>query len=168
MKPIHASALAAKVAAVNAANAEAKRLYPLLVAAFAPLYGQKVIKATGGLLESVRSLIPALPTYATTGNRLNAFVRTSGDYSLVCEVTASELYEYPGSHSSQYHTVLLYFCDLSGQLAKAPTGGGDWVLKARTDYTAAEVAALRETHRKAKEAASAALSALHEFGEYDR
>lgn len=165
----HASLLAAKVAAVNRANTEAKRLYPLLVAAFAPFYGEKVVKADGSLTQKAREALPVLPTYSTTGNRVNAWVRNSHGYSLICEVRVSENCEDRlGYWTSQSHEVLIYFCDLDGQNAKAPSGGGDWVLTARTDYAEADVIALREAHNKAKKAASDAASALHPFGEYDR
>ena len=165
---IHPNALAAKVAAVNAANTEAKRLYPLLVETLKPFYGQKVIKVDGTLLASVAKVLPEMPSYQTTGNRINCY-RNNSSYSVGFVIRVSELYTARDYTSQSSHEVFLYICDLKGQVAAPVTGsGGEWVLTARTDYTEGEVCELREAYKVAKEAADKAQSALHPFGEYDR
>lgn len=164
----HANALAAKVAAVNRANAEARRLYPLLVAAFAPYYGQKVIKVNGDVLASVEKTLPPLPGWGDTANRLCVYRNRVSSYALSYVVKVSENYAGPHGDQCVYHEVTIYPCDLDGPNAKAPSGGGEWVLTARTDWTAEEVSALRVTAAKAREAARNAESALQPFGEYDR
>lgn len=164
----HSSPLAAKVAAVNRAHQMARELYPALVNAFKPFHGQKVIKVNGDLLASVEKTLPKLPGWGDTDNRACVFRSRSSSYSIVYTVKASENYTASHGCSSAYHEVSLYVCDLDGQTAKPVSGGGDWVLTARTDYTEAEVAQLRKTAEEARKAAQDAESACHFFGLYDR
>lgn len=165
----HSSALAAKVAAVNRAHQMARELYPALVNAFKPFHGCKAIKTNGDLLASVEKTLPKLPGWGDTENRACVFRSRSSSYSLAYTVKASENYTREhGGESCQYHEVTLYVCDLDGQTAKPVTGGGEWVVNARTDYTEAEVNQLRKTAEEARKAAQDAESACHPFGLYDR
>ncbi len=153
----HASALAAKVAAVNAANAYANELRPALVAALVPFIGSKVLKVTGELLEKVKA---ALPDFSHTVSF--SIYRHRSNYSLAWTVKTCELY---GEHSCIYHETTVYVCDLDNGVAKPLTGT---VSTFRTDYTEREVFDLRAACSAAKQAARTAESALFPFGEYDR
>ena len=162
---IHSSALAAKVAAVNAANAEAIRLHPILSAVFAPLIGSKIEKVDGPLLESVKKLMPALPNTVA----LSVF-RSPSRYSLVWTVKACESYD-GGTRFTNgciYHETSCYIGELDGAILKALVPFENTLKGVRTDWTENEVAALRAKAEATKKAASEALSALHPFGEYDR
>ena len=156
--PRQASALAAKVAAVNMAHEYANELRPILLAAFAPYVGQKILKTDGTLLQKVRETLPELPSHAG----LSVF-RRSESYSLVYTVKTCVSY---GEHSCTYHEVSLYLYRFDG-VTLAPWNGCQWE-NLRTDHTEAEVFALRQANTAAKEAASRAAAALYPFGEWDR
>ncbi len=153
----HSHALAAKVAAVNAANAYANELRPLLVAALAPFMGCKVEKVDGGLLNKVVAALPFMPSTVSL-----SVYRHRSNYSLAWTVKTCELY---GEHSCIYHETTVYVCDMENGVAKPLTGT---VGTLRTDYTEAEIFELRKLASAAREAARNAESALFPFGEYDR
>jgi len=161
----HSNALAAKVAAVNSANAEAQRLFPILSAIFAPLVGCKVEKVDGSLLASVAKLLPdPLSTFHV--------YRQSSRYSMAWIVKGSENYQTGHDIGTQYgtaayHEAVIYIGDLDGQTLKSLYGPEN-ITKLRTDYTAEQVAELRKVCSAAKQAARDAESALSHFGEYDR
>lgn len=154
----HPSALAAKIAAVNAANEAANELRPVLLAAFAPFFGEKILKTDGTLLEKVRKIVPELPS--TTA--LSVY-RHSASYSLVYYVKTCQGY---GAHSCVYHETPVYIGELDGATLKPLAGNPQ--TDGRTDHSEGEILALREVNAAAKRAASAAASALYPFGEYDR
>src|SRR5262245_42728896 len=153
--------LEAKVAAVNRANAYANELAPRLRAAFEPFLGQKIFTAAGPLMKSVKQVVDALNLPSNMSNRsLNVYRYNIGNtiYSVCYVVQANE--PEPGAS----HEVSVYVGEVSdGVLTKMMNGEAF-----RTDYTAANVQAARDTYQAAKKAASAAESALHPFGEYDR
>ena len=162
MMKIHTSVLAAKVAAVNAANAEAIRLFPVLSAVFAPLVGCKIEKVDGTLLQSVKKLVPELPN---TGP-LSVF-RHSSDYSLAYTVKTCE--SSPSNHTdcqiANYHEVNVYLGEMRGgillKLRLAPEG-------LRTDWTESEVIEARKIAEAAKQAARDAEGKIYPFGLFDR
>lgn len=154
----HASALAAKVAAVNSANAYANEIFPLLVIALAPFVGQQVEKAAGGLLEKVKRVLPLFPNTVAL-----SVYRNLSNYSLAWTVRTCAGY---GEHSCVYHETTVYIAKLSGGVLE-PWDGAPFE-PFRTDYTEAEVLTLRAANEAAKRAASAAASALYPFGEWDR
>lgn len=155
----HANALAAKVAAVNAANEAANELRPVLLATFAPFMGQKILKTDGTLLEKVRKIVPELP-----GTVALSVYRHSTSYSLVYYVKTCHGY---GEHSCVYHEAAVYVGELDGATLK-PLPPVNPQPNFRTDYTEAEIFDLRQKCKAAKEAARAAESALFPFGEFDR
>lgn len=157
----HTSPLAAKVAAVNSANAYANALFPLLSAALAPFMGQQVEKVAGGLLEKVKRALPVFTAPADSPS-LQVYRYPSG-YSLTWVVKTRELY---GPHSCVYHETSVFIANLRNGVAEKWDGAPFEPL--RTDYTEAEVCALREANTAAKKAASDAASALFPFGEFDR
>ena len=154
----HTSLLAAKVAAVNAANDYANKLFPLLSAALAPFMGEQVEKAAGGLLEKVKRALPVFPNTPA----LSVYRGGSG-YSLTWNVKTCELY---GEHGCAYHETPVFVANLRGGIAEKWDGVPFQPL--RTDYTDAEIFALRQANDAAKKAASAAAAALYPFGEWDR
>lgn len=154
----HTNALSAKVAAVNAANAYANEIFPVLSAALAPFMGQQVEKAAGGLLEKVKRALPIF----TDSHALSVY-RDGGGYSLRWTVKTCESY---GEFSCVYHETPVFIANLRNGVAEKWNGAPFATL--RTDYTEAEVLELRAKNDAAKRAASAAASALYPFGEWDR
>jgi hypothetical protein len=158
---VHASPIAAKVAAVNAANKLAMEIYPTLRAIFEPYVGQKVEKADGGLLAKIAKLLPDFPCKPG----LHVY-KLGSNYSLAwvvktCESSAGRQADY---QIANYHETTVYIGNVTGgvlsEFCKAP--------ELRTDYTVEAVEAAREAYRKAKQAADDAHGKLHPFGEYDR
>ena len=149
-------ALAAKVAAFNSAHKEANRLVPLVLAALAPFVGQKVMKATGGMMQKVKEALPEMPNTVP----LSIWLRDSHGYSLILNVKACQSY---GDHFCTYAEACPYVAELKdGILSKLYD-----FTPYRTDFTAGEVLEKRETLAKAKQAARDAESALYPFGEYE-
>jgi len=159
----HTSPLAAKVAAVNSANAYANALFPLLSAALSPFMGQQVEKVAGGLLEKVKRALPILPPFPVGAPLGWQVYRDPSGYALRWTVKACELY---GEHSCVYHEVSVFVANLRNGVAEKWNGAPFQPL--RTDYTEAEIFALRAANAAAKKAASEAASALFPFGEFDR
>ena len=157
----HTSALAAKVAAVNAANAHANYLAPLLAAALAPFMGQQIDKVEGGLLQKVKRALPVLVLDANSP-ALQVY-RDPSNYSLRFTVKTCELY---GEHSCVYHEASVFVANLRGGVAEQWGDTSPALL--RTDHTEAEVFALRQALDDARKAFSAAECALYPFGSFDR
>ncbi len=158
----HPNALAAKVAAVNRANTEANRLFPILAAALAPFVGQKVLRADNTLTEKVRKVIAPLYPAQTPG--LQVFADTGGGYSLRVNVKTFE--SVAGGGGCSYHETGLHLGSISGGIL-APWNGSTQEAR-RTDYSAAEVARLREVAETAREAARQAENACFPFGLFER
>lgn len=146
--------LAAKVAAVNAANGQALDLYNVLRGVFAPLVGEQVCKKDGGLLAKVERLLPPL-----TNTRELVVYRHPSEYVLAFVVRVSVVRDM----ECKYHEVCVEVGRLeSGRLVELSepfTGRADW--------TAKEVLAKREAYWDARKAAESFKSALGPFGEYD-
>ena len=157
----HTHALAAKVAAVNAANAHANYLAPLLTAALAPFMGQQVDKVGGGLLEKVKRALPIL-SVSVDSPALQVY-RDPSNYSLRFTVKTCELY---GEHSCVYHEAHLTLARLRNGVAEQWSDTPPALL--RTDYTEAEVLTLRKALDDARKAFSDAECALCPFGSFDR
>lgn len=151
------NATIAKVKAVNKAHGYANKLCADLQATFAPLVGQKIEKADGGLLAKVAKLLPEFPHSPS----LHVY-RYISNYSLAWSVKTCE--HIADTCGCLYYDVTVYVGDMrDGVLVKLSDP-----CVFRTDYTVAEVDAKREAYRAAKSAAGAAQSALYPFGEYDR
>lgn len=163
---LHKTALDAKVAATNAANDYANRIYPILADYFRGLVGCKVTKSDGELFKKIADGIPALPEPKDGPNRVSVYRSHSG-YALRWTVKACESYPsgpLPGDCCAAYSEQSVYVAVINGStIVRIFDFEPD-----RTDYTADEVKANREAYRKAKQAADAARSALEGFGEYDR
>lgn len=157
MSDIRESRLAAKVKAVNAANAYAVTLYDALTDIFRPLVGQVILKNGGDLLAKVAKLLPEFPH----GNSLMVY-KLSSAYSLAWVVKTSENVD--GDCTCLYHETTVYVGNVSGhtltELCKP--------LSLRSDYTVDEIRAARQRHNEAKRIADEARSALYPFGETDR
>ena len=152
----HPNALAAKVAAVNSANKYRNEIAEKWFAFFAPLDGQKVLKADGAFLQKIAESFPVLPNSPAL-----SVYQHSSRYSLCWVVKACELY---GEHSCIYHESALYIANFDGAILK----NMHTFEPARCDYTVAEVQNLRDNLRAARKALNHAESALGPFGEYDR
>jgi hypothetical protein len=149
--------LEAKVEARNLVAAEHNRLLPLLAAAFAPLVGQKILKADGSLMEKVIVKVMA-PVVPSAGIQI---YKLSSNYSLAFVVKACVLCDKGGC---VYDEATVYVGELDGSTLKAliapqplPTG-----------YTVAGVLEARKNLEAAKAAFSKAESAVWPFGSYDR
>lgn len=146
--------LTAKVAAVNRANEYATRLYAALVEQFAPLVGQKILKADGTLLAKYAGLVPNLPCTPD----LHVY-RHSSDYSLAWTVKTCE---FMPPNGCMYHEVTVYVGDLRGQtlekMAIHPFAG-------RTDFSVEEITGKRAAYESAKRVADELRNDLYPFGE---
>lgn len=151
------NALAAKVKAVNKANAEAAKLLPKLVEIFRPLVGQQVLKAAGGLLLKVEKVLPEFPD--THGLMV---YRHSSNYNLAWTVKTCENIE--GTHGCLYHEVTIYVGNLNGCVL---TDLNTTQMELRTDYTVEEIEAARKKYEEVRRIADEARSALYPFGEHD-
>ncbi len=157
----HASHLAARVAAVNRANAEANRLFPILAAAIAPFLGKKVVTAQGDRTQAFRKALD--PLCELSGAQFpQAFVSVLGGYTVTLEVRTRESY---GDHSCTYHDTAIYLGALrDGVLIERQNS----FEPLRTDYSADEVARLRIAAEQARDTAREAESACNPFGLFDR
>jgi hypothetical protein len=165
-KTIHPTTLAAKVAAVNRANAEANRLQPLFVEAFRPFLGSKVLKIDG-LVKKAEPILERLAPFVPDGYATPSVHRNRSLYSLsfdvkVCESSPgrSADYQIANNHETSFTVGELNGCDL----LKLST---DYVPQ-RTDYTVAEIIAKRERVAELEGQFNAAKSALYPFERYDR
>lgn len=155
--------LAAKVAAVNQANAAANSLYPQLRAVFEPLVGQTVIKVDGSLTQKVKNLLPALPN--TTA--LNVYYSPNSS-SLVWHVKACvnirpSQVQWLNCHTCVYYEISICVGFVRGQIL---TNLVDWK-DHRTNYTVEEVAQNIKAIDEAKNALNEARSRLCPFDETD-
>ena len=150
----HASALSAKVAAVNRANSVVNAMAPAYRAFFASLAGQKVTKADGSLTASVKAKFPQIASQGCQVYcpHVGCFV-----------VKTSESY---GEHSCTYAEPYFYAFTVSRQTGLCETLQSEFT-PLRADYTAAEVIKLREAAEVAREAARQAEAALSPFGTHD-
>jgi hypothetical protein len=153
--------LDARIKAVNAANDYANGLFDELSPIFAKLVGQKVFKIDGEWLEKHKSI---LPVFAKTWNDVSIHVyRASSRYSLGWTVKACANID--GGCGCVYHETSVYIANIDGQNLSSMY---DKPNQHKTDYTAEDVTAKRETYKRLKKLADEAQSALHPFGEYDR
>lgn len=151
------SKLAAKVRAVNAANAYGLRLYEELAPIFRPLVGAQILKVDGQLLGKYAKLMPKLPCEP----RIHVYRRIT-DYSLAWTVKTCE--SYPNGDGCFYHETTIYMGELEGQTLKKLSEPQEL----KTDYRAEPVEIARAKYRLAEQAYRDAQSALFPFGEYDR
>lgn len=150
--------LKAKVGAVNKANAYANKIYPLLVEAFKPFVGAKILKVDGTFLKSVAEKVPGFESSVW----LNVY-RYSSEYSLVFVVKTCESLP---PHSCVYHEVSLYVGEFKGAVLSKVND--DKPFNLRTDYTPEEITAKRVAWESAKRVADELHGELHPFGESDR
>jgi len=154
----HATALAARVHAVNEANRFANELAPRLQEMLLPFVGTPIIKAAGGRMKKFDDAI----------KRLN--LPNTGPLSVHVEASAYTLWftvktcEQTKQGHAYYHESTISAGSMRGQVLAELTPWED----RRTDWTEAEVTALREAHKIAFNAERDARSALFPFGEYDR
>jgi hypothetical protein len=151
--------LLAQVKATNRANAEAVRLYPLLVKAVAPFVGQQVKKATGELTEKFKKALPEFD--GGGGNKVQVY-RQQSDYSLAWVV---KTWEHESPFTVTYAEAVVYVGEIH---CKTLTKLTEKAPQLRTDYDAFEVARLRKVYEEKRKEADEARSALYPFGEYDR
>ena len=148
---MHASKLAAKVAARNAVNADIRFVAPQYLAAMAPFVGQKIVKCDGDFTKAFLSAMP----------KGGSYWRNSG-YSAAMVFIRDE--QGPGHHQRQESVV--YLGDLTnGVLVKlCPFNPNDF----RIDYTSAEVEEQRRLLKIAECEVSKLKSKLNDFGTFDQ
>lgn len=145
--------LAARVKAVNRANAKAIQLYKQLAEFFAEYVGQKVVKADGDLLAKIK-----LPKFEN-GNGLMIY-RYPSHWCLKWVVKTCEIVD----GIAYFHETAVAVGILDGNiLAKLCDP-----IEARTDYTVEEVQAIRRDFQSAEERLRELQSRLYPFGVYDR
>jgi hypothetical protein len=175
MNKIHNSALEAKVAAVNAVNAESNRMLPILISFFAPFVGKK-IAISGGMIKKIRDNLPKV------GEGFRMYCDSNYGSTLRYVISRDETYKYPSynphfpedHHSSQRAENTLYI----GEYNRAGIGQYGCDLEKvtdynefkpwRTDYTVVGVIAARKALETAENAVSSANRNLHPFEKYDR
>lgn len=122
-----------------------------------PFSGKQVVKKAGGLLESVRKVLPPMPNEVSV-----SVFRLLSDYSLGWTVKTCESIE--GTCGCLYYEFTVYVGRLRNNVLIGFEIGG---VNARTDYTADEIEQKRVEFKQAQELADAAKSRLCPFGEYD-
>lgn len=147
--------LIAKVAAVNRANKYATQLFGELTEGFAPLVGQKILKADGTLLAKYVPLWPLV-----TDDQILVY-RLDSEYSLGWVVKSHE--DILGS--CVYHSTTIYVGDMSGQTLKNMAVNP---FEGRFDFTVEEIIEKRAAYASAKKVADSFQTALYPFGEFDR
>jgi hypothetical protein len=160
----HDPRLLIKVEAVNACHAESNRLFPILIAAFAPFVGEKIMLAAGGFTKKFKESWPELPNTP----KLSVYISNSGGYNVIaniktCYTAPNENPRY--SDHCYYHPHSLYLAETTNGVLTKLYEKQDGL---RTDYTADEVCRLRKDWEEKKRLADAAHSRLLHFGEYDR
>jgi len=147
----HPSALAAKVAATNAANAEVNRLAPLYRAIFAEYIGQKVTKADGSLLAKIQARLPSSPLQVYSPHVGCFVVKTHEQSNGIAYYVEPYFYAFTVNRQTGLCEAL--------QWAFEPY---------RADYTPEAIQALRQKTAAAEKAFDDAKSELGTFGMYDR
>lgn len=151
-----ADRLAARVQAVNVANAYANSIQPGLAQLCEKFINTKIRNKDGSLAKKFKEQLDTLNLPHLTPLYVQ---RHCTEYSLSFRVTAhTSVGDENGSHTTTI-----------------PIGGiSDGILTEinnyepdRTDYTVAEVTRLREEYKEKRRAADAAYSALGIFGEHD-
>lgn len=156
MKTQHPTILAARVAAVNRANAEVNRLAPLYREAIKPFLGKVVIKADGLYTAKVKAVFPLatvdFPSY---------FV-----YSLYLGCFTVKTFESYGNYSCVYAEPAFYAFTVNREGIAEPLAHE--FVPLRTDYTVAEIEAARVRVEELEELARQAKAACEPFGLFDR
>lgn len=149
--------LEARVLAVNNANREAMRLYPILRAIFEPLVGQKLLKADGSFLAKIAK---QLPIFSKTP-KLSVYWHRE---SLAWGVKACQTYMDPSWNEGTMATY--YEAQVNvGFLRQGILESIHDPEELRTDYTVEGVKQARKSYEIIKKAANDAYSALAPFGE---
>lgn len=149
--------LAAKVVAVNKANAGANALQALLRTFFEPYVGQKIVKACGNLLAKIESKMPDLEAL-TKEYGLFQIYKSRSPYSLSWTVRTCEPV---GDHGCTYYEVSVCIGDMKGDTLEDVK---DLYIRT-TDYKAADITEKRQKFEAAKKEMEEARSALWPFGE---
>ncbi len=166
-RKIHGSALEAKVAAVNRANAEAKRLHPLFVEAFRPFLGKKVLTHSG-LVAKAKDIPDQLVPFIADGYQTPSVYRYSSNYSLcfvvkVCESGRS--FRGGDNYSTHYAEASIYVGELDGYTLAKLTEEYKFP---RDDWSADEVRDLRKLADEAEKQSRHYLNQLSAFGRFDQ
>ena len=151
--------LAAKVAAVNAANAYAKELYPQLAEVMRAFVGKKIIKQDGGLTAAVLAALPKLPC----NGRINVYCQSYRTYSLSWVVKTNETI--CEDRGVEYHETSVNIGRVSDHILTEIVSG-EHIDNLRTDYTVAEIEGKQKTYHELKNKADEARGELYPFGEY--
>ena len=143
----------AKVEAVNLANGWANDFHGRLTDVVVPFLGKQVAKASGGLLEKVKKVLPALPS----GSYLHLT-----DYSLAWTFKSCVVVRHGDIGVAQYYETTVYVGDLTnGVLTKLHEVRTD----RKTDYCADVIYAQRAKVASLKAAYESASGELYPFGE---
>lgn len=153
--------LATRIKAVNTVNDYANTLFEPLAETFKPLIGQQVFTISGEWIEKYKSKLPTFEKQ-WNGVAINVY-RISSRYSLGWEVRAC--CHIAIGYGCIYEHASVYIAHIKGQVLSSMF---DKPEPYKTDYTAEDIMAKRETYQRLKKLADDAQAALHPFGEYDR
>ncbi len=150
---IYKSRLAAKVAAVNAAHAEARRIHPILRQVFEPHLGKKIVERDGTLISTIT--LPELPNTPS----LRVYQKLS-NYSLGFQVTAITQYEHHACGTdAMYYDVLIPVCELHEGVLAQMSKAGTW----RSDFTIEEIQAAQQRYDQLQAEARQVMYAISPF-----
>lgn len=146
--------LAAKIKAVNLANATANRIKPHLTEIFKEFVGRRITKKDHSLLANVKEHLPA------SINDPNIWIdMPTAEHFLCWAVRASVGYS---DIYVSYHELNVYIGSIENHVLVSLSDQTPF----RTDYTLEEIIAKRQALADAKKALSQAQSALYPFDEY--
>jgi hypothetical protein len=154
------SVLEGKVAARNYLHKLAHEAWPMLVAVFTPLIGQRITKSDGNVLAKVNTI---LPQFEDPEWNLRATYRF-GKYSFKLDLCVC--FEAQGEVGCKYEECTIYIGDFAHQGGHLEKLYSDFA--GRTDYTVSEIAEKRKEYQAAQKRADELKSALHLFGITDR
>jgi hypothetical protein len=161
---MHATALDAKVAACNKANARALSLWDTMANFFVPYVGTKILKADGTLLAKIAGKMPAINSHG-----VHQIYRLFSNYSLCWVVRTCETSpdRWGTDGIGNYWETKVSVGDLEGDKLKALASKPN-PLYYRTDWTAAEIEAARAEWKMLDKMARDARDKFSLFGEFDR
>lgn len=159
--------IGAKIEAVNAANAYANQLAPVLIDYFRGFVGSKILKQDGTLLKKLT--LPTFPADPRTPHIQVTTYRLSSNYSLGWVVKTCRNGIPPArpgySDGCTYYETTVYVGELTGDVLAEVH---EWK-PLRTDYTLADIQNLIRRYERIRDLAEKAKGMIpHPFGDFTR
>ena len=147
--------LAAKVRAVNTANAVALQLYDRLAPVFSPYQGAKVVNKDGSLVHKLAKVAePIIDEFRSKVHHIYKY--SVSDYNVMYVVKTGVSY---GEHSCVYHEANVYIASIRHgemtELSKRP--------ELRSDYSADEISTAKQEYERLKKMANIVIAPYYSF-----